>query len=298
MTKKHNVSQRVFGRTNRRDIPLENDAMFAEVMRRKDACIGLLETIFEGRRIRDIVYEDDFYIEPQKNIIFDPGNKSIRLDVYFEDEDAVYDIELQKVKRWNLAKRSRMYSSMMDANMLDKGLEYDALKKSYVIFVCMFDVFGQGMKSYRFRTMCENVQGLPLDDGRYIIVVNTKGRDGGSGHGMDAFFKYLNGGVSSIGTGKDSDDELVKKLDRYVLDINGDEDWRQGYMKYELNLIEKYKDGRADGINEGVSIGRAEGEANATGRMVKGFKPLGLSDEDIAKGASISVEEVRNILKG
>ena len=300
MTKKRRETSkaRTFGRTNRRDIPLENDAMFAEVMRRKDACIGLLETIFEGRRIRDIVYEDDFSIEPQKNIIFDPGNKSIRLDVYFEDEDSVYDIELQKVKRWNLAKRSRMYSSMMDANMLDKGLEYDALKKSYVIFVCMFDVFGQGMKSYRFRTMCENVQGLPLDDGRYIIVVNTKGRDGGSGHGMDAFFKYLNGGVSSIGTGKDSDDELVKKLDRYVLDINGDEDWRQGYMKYELNLIEKYKDGRADGINEGVSIGRAEGEANATGRMVKGFKPLGLSDEDIAKGASISVEEVRNILKG
>ena len=302
MTKKHNVSQRVFGRTNRRDIPLENDAMFAEVMRRKDACIGLLETIFEGRRIRDIVYEDDFYIEPQKNIIFDPGNKSIRLDVYFEDEDAVYDIELQKVKRWNLAKRSRMYSSMMDANMLDKGLEYDALKKSYVIFVCMFDVFGQGMKSYRFRTMCENVQGLPLDDGRYIIVVNTKGSAGDSTEDMDAFFRYLNGGIKSIGTGNDSGNEFVRKLDRYVLDINGDEDWRQGYMKYELNLIEKYKDGKAEGVNEGraegISIGRAEGEANATGRMVKGFKSLGLSDEDIAKGASISVEEVRNILKG
>ena len=302
MTKKHNVSQRVFGRTNRRDIPLENDAMFAEVMRRKDACIGLLETIFEGRRIRDIVYEDDFYIEPQKNIIFDPGNKSIRLDVYFEDEDAVYDIELQKVKRWNLAKRSRMYSSMMDANMLDKGLEYDALKKSYVIFVCMFDVFGKGMKSYRFRTMCENVQGLPLDDGRYIIVVNTKGSAGDSTEDMDAFFRYLNGGIKSIGTGEHSGNRFVEKLDRYVLDINGDEDWRQGYMKYELNLIEKYKDGKAEGINEGraegISIGRAEGEANATGRMVKGFKSLGLSDEDIAKGASISVEEVRNILKG
>ena len=302
MTKKHNVSQRVFGRTNRRDIPLENDAMFAEVMRRKDACIGLLETIFEGRRIRDIVYEDDFYIEPQKNIIFDPGNKSIRLDVYFEDEDAVYDIELQKVKRWNLAKRSRMYSSMMDANMLDKGLEYDALKKSYVIFVCMFDVFGKGMKSYRFRTMCENVQGLPLDDGRYIIVVNTKGSAGDSTEDMDAFFRYLNGGIKSIGTGEHSGNRFVEKLDRYVLDINGDEDWRQGYMKYELNLIEKYKDGKAEGVNEGraegISIGRAEGEANATGRMVKGFKSLGLSDEDIAKGASISVEEVRNILKG
>ncbi len=297
MVKKHNGSQRVFGRRDRRDIPLENDAMFAEVMRRKDACIGLLETIFEGRRIRDIVYEDDFSIEPQKNIIFDPGNKSIRLDVYFEDEDAVYDIELQKVKRWNLAKRSRMYSSMMDANMLDKGLEYDALKKSYVIFVCMFDVFGKGMKSYRFRTMCENMQGLPLDDGRYIIVVNTKGSAGDSTEDMDAFFEYLNGGTKSIGTGKDSGNEFIRKLDRYVLDINGDEDWRQGYMKYELNLIEKYKDGKSEGINEGISIGRAEGEANERNRMVKSMYSDGVPMGKISQYASIPVEDVEAILK-
>ena len=297
MTKKHNVSQRVFGRTNRRDIPLENDAMFAEVMRRKDACIGLLETIFEGRRIRDIVYEDDFYIEPQKNIIFDPGNKSIRLDVYFEDEDAVYDIELQKVKRWNLAKRSRMYSSMMDANMLDKGLEYDALKKSYVIFVCMFDVFGQGMKSYRFRTMCENVQGLPLDDGRYIIVVNTKGSAGDSTEDMDAFFRYLNGGIKSIGTGEHSGNRFVEKLDRYVLDINGDEDWRQGYMKYELNLIEKYKDGKAEGINEGRAEGISIGEANERSRMVKEMNANGIPIPVIARCASISEGQVEEMLK-
>ena len=297
MTKKHNVSQRVFGRTNRRDIPLENDAMFAEVMRRKDACIGLLETIFEGRRIRDIIYEDDFYIEPQKNIIFDPGNKSIRLDVYFEDEDAVYDIELQKVKRWNLAKRSRMYSSMMDANMLDKGLEYDALKKSYVIFVCMFDVFGQGMKSYRFRTMCENVQGLPLDDGRYIIVVNTKGSAGDSTEDMDAFFRYLNGGIKSIGTGEHSGNRFVEKLDRYVLDINGDEDWRQGYMKYELNLIEKYKDGKAEGINEGRAEGISIGEANERSRMVKEMNANGIPIPVIARCASISEGQVEEMLK-
>ncbi len=36
MTKKRRETSkaRTFGRTNRRDIPLENDAMFAEVMRR------------------------------------------------------------------------------------------------------------------------------------------------------------------------------------------------------------------------------------------------------------------------
>ena len=283
MTKKHNVSQRVFGRTNRRDIPLENDAMFAEVMRRKDLCIGLLETIFEGRRIRDIVYEDGLSPEAQKYIAFNPGNKSIRLDVYFEDGDTVYDIEIQKADKGNLPKRTRMYSSMMDANMLDKGLEYEELKDSYVIFICMFDPFHRGLAKYTFRSICEEDGGLPLGDGRCIMFLNTKGSIGELGADMDAFFEYLNGGIESIGKGRDSGNEFVERLDECVLDINGDEDWRQGYMKYELNLIEKYKEGKAIG------------EANATNRMVKSFKEQGVPIEVIAKAANMSVEEVINI---
>ena len=288
MTKKHNVSQRAFGRRDRRDIPLENDAMFAEVMRRKDLCIGLLETIFEGRRIRDIVYEDGLSPEAQKYIAFNPGNKSIRLDVYFEDGDTVYDIEIQKADKGNLPKRTRMYSSMMDANMLDKGLEYEELKDSYVIFICMFDPFEKGLARYTFRSICEEDWGLPLGDGRCIMFLNTKGSIGELGSDMDAFFGYINGGVSSIGTGKDSGNEFVERLDECVLDINGDEDWRQGYMKYELNLIEKYKDGEA----KGISIG----EANATNRMVKAMHSKGIPVQTIAECASIDANEVQRII--
>ncbi len=288
MTKKHNGSQRAFGRRDRRDIPLENDAMFAEGMRRKDLCIGLLETIFEGRRIRDIVYEDGLSPEAQKYIAFNPGNKSIRLDVYFEDGDTVYDIEIQKADKGNLPKRTRMYSSMMDANMLDKGLEYEELKDSYVIFICMFDPFEKGLARYTFRSICEEAEGLPLGDGRCIMFLNTKGSIGELGADMDAFFGYINGGVSSIGTGKDSGNEFVERLDECVLDINGDEDWRQGYMKYELNLIEKYKDGEA----KGISIG----EANATNRMVKAMHSKGIPVQTIAECASIDANEVQRII--
>ena len=203
MTKKHNGSQRVFGRRGRRDIPLENDAMFAEVMRRKDLCIGLLETIFEGRRIRDIVYEDGLSPEAQKYIAFNPGNKSIRLDVYFEDGDTVYDIEIQKADKGNLPKRTRMYSSMMDANMLDKGLEYERLMDRYVIFICMFDLFEKGRTKYTFRSMCEEDGDLPLGDGRCIMFLNTKGSVGELGADMDAFFEYLNCWSSLISTKND-----------------------------------------------------------------------------------------------
>ena len=199
MTKKHTNHNRAraFGRADRRDIPLENDAMFSTVMQYEDACRGLIETIFEGRKVRRLQYKD---MQPasQKNIIFDPANKSIRLDVFFEDGDTVYDIEMQKVDTGNLPLRARMYSSMMDANMLDKGLEYEVLRRSYVIFVCMFDLFERGRTKYTFKSICEEDRDLPLGDGRCIMFLNTKGSIGELGKDMDAFFDYLNGGVSSI----------------------------------------------------------------------------------------------------
>ena len=108
-------------------VALENDLMFASVMQNKDACIGLLETIFEGHKIKDVEYIDP--PEAQKTIIFNPSQKSIRLDVYFEDKDSVYDIEIQRTNKYNLPKRARMYSSMMDANILNKGLDYEKLKR-------------------------------------------------------------------------------------------------------------------------------------------------------------------------
>jgi len=61
--------------------------------------------------------------------------------------------------------------------------------------------------------------------------------------------------------------------------------------KYELNLMEKYKDGKSEGINEGISIV----EVNATNRMVKNLKDQGVSVEVIAKAANLTVEEVNRI---
>ena len=301
MTKKHTNHNRAraFGRTDRRDIPLENDAMFSTVMQYEDACRGLIETIFEGRRVRRLHYKD---LPPtsQKSIIFDPANKSIRLDVFFEDGDTVYDIEMQKVDTGNLPLRARMYSSMMDANMLDKGLDYERLKDSYVIFICMFDLFERGRTKYTFRSMCEEAEGLPLGDGRCIMFLNTKGSIGEPGADMDAFFEYLNGGVASIGTGKDSGSEFVEMVDNYVLDINGDEDWRQGYMKYELNLIEKYKEGMASGEARGeargISIGEARGVSNERSRMVKEMNANGIPVSVIAKCASLDIKEVQRVI--
>lgn len=197
--------------------------------------------------------------------------------MYFEDCDAVYDIELQRMNQGDLPRRARLYSSYMDAGVLTRGMDYGDMKDSYVIFVCKFDPFGKGRKVYTYGMLCEEDASLPLGDGRHIIFVNTKGTVGDAGPELDALASYMNGGASSIGV--ETGSEYVDRLDGYVRRLNIDESWRREHMKYELNLMDKYK----------------EGVAEEKRRMVKSLKQQGVPLEVIAKASSLDIEEVEAI---
>ena len=262
--------------------------MFTTVMKNKKACIKLLEAIFgEGHRIADIRYAR--HPEAEKSLLADPLRRGVRLDVYFDDGKTVYDIELQRTSITDLAQRARLYSSSMDVGMLDKGESFENIRTSYVIFLCTFDPFARDEKVYRFATMCENVQGLPLGDRRYIMFLNSRGSKGDSSLDMDELFRYLNGGVEAIGM--ETRSELVAVLDKYVRKYNRDDDWRKEYMKLEFLLKDKYDEGRTVGEAEGISIG----ETNERNRMVKSFKEQGFPIEAIAKAANLSIDEVNKI---
>ncbi len=68
-------------------------------------------------------------------------------------------------------------------------------------------------------------------------------------------------------------------------------------MKYELNLIEQYKDGRKEGFSEGLSQGKAQGRSEEKQQIVKEMMRDGVTWEKIAQYTSISVEQVHSILK-
>ena len=283
---------------NRNDVALENNFMFTTVMKNKKACIKLLEAIFgDEHRIADIRYAR--HPEAEKSILSDPMRRGVRLDVYFDDGKTVYDIELQRTSITDLAERARLYSSSMDIAMLDKGEGFGSMRTSYVIFLCTFDPFAKDEKVYRFSTMCEDVQGLPLGDRRYIMFLNSRGSKGVSNLDMDELFRYLNGGVEAIGM--ETRSGLVAVLDKYVQKYNRDDDWRKEYMKLEFLLKDKYDEGRTAGEAEGFSIGEAKGisigEANERNRMVKAMYADGVSVDKISQYAAIPVEEVKAILK-
>ena len=291
------MKENAVARNSRNDVALENNFMFTTVMKNKKACIKLLEAIFgDEHRIADIRYAR--HPEAEKSILSDPMRRGVRLDVYFDDGKTVYDIELQRTSITDLAQRARLYSSSMDVAMLDKGEGFGSMRTSYVIFLCTFDPFSKDEKVYRFSTMCEDVQGLPLGDRRYIMFLNSRGSKGVSNLDMDELFRYLNGGVGAIGM--ETKSGLVAVLDKYVQKYNRDDDWRKEYMKLEFLLKDKYDEGRTAGEAEGISIGEAKGisigEANERNRMVKEMNANGIPIPMIAKCASLGIEEVQRII--
>lgn len=207
-------------------LTLMNDFLFSTVMHKKEFCIPMLELILSVK-IKDLKYHST-----QETVIADiPESKSVRLDVYAEDDnDTVYDIEVQTSSNGNLPRRTRMYQSMIDARALQEGEDYRKLNRSYVIFICNFDPFRKDRYMYSFRTRCEEDDDIYLDDGAYRIILNVNGSVGEISDGLKEFVRYM-------ATGRTTGD-YTKKLDNEVDLVRNDRKWRHEYMTLAQKFIE------------------------------------------------------------
>lgn len=115
------------------DLTISNDFLFSKLMRDKEICKEIIEILL------NIKVGYITYLEEQKTIDIIYDKKSVRLDVYVEDENKIYNIEMQVTNKKELAKRTRYYQAMIDLNTIEKGETYNKLKESYIIFICTFD---------------------------------------------------------------------------------------------------------------------------------------------------------------
>lgn len=103
--------------------------------------------------------------------------RSVRLDILAVDrENRVYNIEIQRSDSGAGAKRARYNSSLLDANLTDKGDAYDRLNETYVIFITENDVLRGGLPIYHVNRIVEET-GKPFGDEAHIIYVNSQIRD-------------------------------------------------------------------------------------------------------------------------
>ncbi|MDE7271936.1 MAG: Rpn family recombination-promoting nuclease/putative transposase [Lachnospiraceae bacterium] len=142
------------------ELTFTNNFVFCKVLENNlDLCGQLLELIL-GVAIERVELADK-----EKVLDITPDGKSVRLDIYVEDDvSTVYNIEMQVAPKRNLPKRSRYYQGMIDLNSIEKGARYNVLKKSYVIFVCMFDPFKENLPVYTFTNRCKEMLELELGD--------------------------------------------------------------------------------------------------------------------------------------
>ncbi len=104
-------------------------------------------------------------------------NRSVRLDVLATDNAGrKFNIEIQRADKGAGRKRARYNSSMMDANLLEKGEDFDHLPETYVVFITEHDVMGKGKALYQIER-CILGSGEKFEDGSHIVYVNGTYRD-------------------------------------------------------------------------------------------------------------------------
>ncbi len=115
-------------------------------------------------------------VQTQKEIKNLRGH-SVRLDIVAESTDGKpIDVEIQRADKGADVKRARYNSSLLDANTLLAGEDYEELPESYVIFITENDVMGAGLPIYHADRIITET-GKPLVDGAHIIYVNGAYRD-------------------------------------------------------------------------------------------------------------------------
>jgi len=99
-------------------------------------------------------------------------NRSVRLDILAIDDTGLkLNIEVQRSDKGAGRKRARYNSSMMDANLLEKGEDFDKLPETWVIFITENDVMGKGLPLYPIER-CSLRTGEKFEDGSHILYVN------------------------------------------------------------------------------------------------------------------------------
>lgn len=191
---------------------LTNQYVFPAVMDDAELCKELIERIFQGKKVVSISDNNG------------DTDKSVRMDVLFENDREIYDIEIQVADNDNLGKRARYYSSMHDWDLIRRGADPSLLKKSYVIFICTFDQGKLGRAIYTYSGY-DMEHDMKLNDGRYIMTLNTTSIGDNISKELQNLFDYIR--TDSY----EGDDEFLRRLDEKVSKVNREK--REAIRYYE-----------------------------------------------------------------
>ena len=231
------------------ELDFTDDFIFYQVMQNDDICKTILEHLLKVRLDHIERQEVQNELKPYYE------SRGVRFDAYVKDSSRIFNVEMQKVSNDELPKRSRYYSSMIDASTLLKGVDYTELSETFIIFLCKTDPFDKGLPVYTFKSTCMEDKDFILKDETSKIFFNASAAEYEKDLEIQSFLNYIKC--------KEPTDELTDKIAKLIEDIKNREQNKEAYMiehlKVRDNIMEGLREGRLEGIKQGLKEGRKEG---------------------------------------
>lgn len=266
------------------ELTIQDNFLFQKVMQNKRICKHLIELILQIK-IKEISFP-----ETEKTMGARYDRKSIRLDVYVEDETGrVFDIEMQCTDGHDdaLAKRTRYYQGSIDMDLLEKGHIYEELKPTFIIFICTFDPFHQGLPIYTFRNRCIEQEGLELGDQTTKLFLNCKGNTDSIDPDVAAFLRYVDG--------NSAEGAFVKQIDNELIHVKRHDETRREYMTLAMEMERMKKIVSQEARAEGKAEGRLEGAAEMSKTIAKEMLHNGIAIELVSSYTHLPTEELKKL---
>jgi predicted transposase/invertase (TIGR01784 family) len=262
---------------------LANNFIFYKVMRNNpDVCKELLETLLEMEL-------DRIEMHGEETIETDFGSKGIRLDVYAKNDNQAFNLEMQAADTKELPERSRYYQGCIDVDTLQSAQKYKELKDSYIIFICILDLFKKGLPCYRFENLCLENTSIKLNDRAYKYFFVAKNCDKILNAKQKAFLALV--------SGRQPSDKFTERLAQLTEEAKHNTQWKKQYMEWERQRTYDYENGKEAGINigleEGKSIGAQQKAMEDARNMLKKEYPT----TDISEITGLPIEQVQELQK-
>ncbi len=253
---------------------IANDFIFYKVMRdNPDVCQRLLEILLE-------IDIETISMICQEVIDIDWKSKGVRLDVYVKGSDKVFDIEIQPTDTKELPERARYYQGVIDVDCLGSGQPYKALKDSYIIFICIPDIFHKGLPVYTFENLCRQDTVIPLGDRtlKYFFISDN----------CDKLLNKEQRAFLQLVSGRESSDAFTQRIASLTDRVKRNIEYKRQFMEWERQKTYLFNKGKEEGI--------ATGKQEKAVEDAKNFYANGASVELIAKSLKMTVEQVENIV--
>ena len=246
------------------ELSFSDNYMFTTILedqRNLNIAKGIVELAL-GQKVKDIRIAG-----VEKHVQARYGGKITRFDVLLEGEDSYIDVEMQVRKLLNFPLRSRMYHSQMDAKYVKAG-DYQNMKKSIVIFICLEDYFGMRLPRYTFASMCVECSELILEDKRFTIFLNPDSDTEDSQ--LYFFLMFLKKKIAK--------DAFTKTIEKAVATVKKDESARLDYMNLDEYLDMLVDEEKAKSLKEGIEAGKAQGLQEGKAQGLQEGKAQGLQE--------------------